>query len=128
MAPRGVARGMLSRVRARALQALGLAGAHGASAPSPIPGQPLAAPPARPPYRETPEERVLRSAAFLKDPIPWWISPAGYAIFAALAVGIIPLIYPPGVRRRVGTGCAGECAMRCGLGGGTSAARAHTKS
>ena len=48
-----------------------------------------------PPQRESPEERAAREAAFARDPIPWWLSPAGYVLFGGLAVAAIPALYPP---------------------------------
>jgi hypothetical protein len=33
---------------------------------------------------------------FLSDSIPGWVGPVGYCLLAAVGVGCIPLVYPPG--------------------------------
>eukprot|EP00878_Enallax_costatus_P027358 GHUV01029438.1.p1 GENE.GHUV01029438.1~~GHUV01029438.1.p1 ORF type:complete len:402 (+),score=44.57 GHUV01029438.1:959-2164(+) len=46
-------------------------------------------------FRETSEERHLRTEVFLRETIPWWMAPAGYGSLAVLSTIFIPMIYPP---------------------------------
>jgi hypothetical protein len=39
-------------------------------------------------------QRRLRSAVFLRESIPWWLGPAGYAGLAVLSTAFIPMVGP----------------------------------
>uniref|UniRef100_A0A383W0U8 Uncharacterized protein n=1 Tax=Tetradesmus obliquus TaxID=3088 RepID=A0A383W0U8_TETOB len=46
-------------------------------------------------FKETPNERRLRTEVFLREVIPWWLAPVGYGGLGVLSTIFIPLIYPP---------------------------------
>lgn len=46
-------------------------------------------------FKETPAERRLRTAVFLRETIPWWFGPLGYCSLAVLSTAFIPMVYPP---------------------------------
>lgn len=46
---------------------------------------------------------------FLSDSIPSWVGPAGYCLLAAVGVGCIPLVYPPGELLVLFVLGAGDC-------------------
>ncbi|GBF88235.1 metal-nicotianamine transporter-like protein [Raphidocelis subcapitata] len=46
-------------------------------------------------FKETPQERRLRTALFLRETIPWWMGPTGYVTLAVLSTIFIPMVYTP---------------------------------
>lgn len=40
-------------------------------------------------------EEKIKEAVFMKDGIPFWIAASGYVGFAAISVGVMPVIFPP---------------------------------